>query len=147
MTGIINVGGTSEIIDTTSLPVLVFYGTKSGSTYAIPSSNVKQSCNSDYFEYDPDTRQFLCKNSFTGNIYVLATSNMNAAGSSNVITYCRWRLFVDDVQYQSTSNNSVGRYNTYSSVTFTAGKYTYIQGYCYGNSKSGTGDFLYLVKL
>lgn len=148
MTGIINVGGGSaEIINTTSLPVLAFYGTKSGSTYAIPSSNVKQSCNSDYFEYDSSTRQFLCKKSFTGNIYVLSTSNMNAAGSSNVITYCRWRLYVDDAQYQSTSNNSVGRYNTYSSVTFTAGKYTYIQGYCYGNSKSGTGDFLYLVTL
>lgn len=152
MTGIINVGGGSaEIQNTTSLPVLSFYGTKSGSTYAIPSSNVKQSCNADYFEYDSSTRQFLCKKSFTGNIYVLSTSNMSGAGSRNVVTYCRWRLYVNGSQYQNTgSTNSVGRYNTYNNVSFTAGGATYIQGYCYStaaNAKSGRGDFLYLVTL
>lgn len=147
MTGIINVPQAS-LTDLTGLPVLAFYGQKSGSTYAIPSTNVKESFNPEYFSYDSTSRQFYCKKSFTGNIYVLATSNMNAAGSSNYITYCRWRLYVNDSQYQNTgSTNSVGRYNTYNNVSFVAGGATYIQGYCYGNSRSGRGDFLYLVTL
>lgn len=146
MTGLINIPSAS-LRDLTDLPVLMFYGTKAGSTYEIPSNNVKQSCNPEYFEYDPDTRQFLCKKSFTGNVYVLSTGNMNGAGSSNVITYCRWRLYVDDALYESATNNSIGRYNTYSDVSYTEGLKTYIQGYCYGNSKSGTGDFLYIVTL
>lgn len=147
MTGIVNV--LKESMSTmTSLPVLAFYGQKSGSTYAIPSTNVKYSCNPEYFSYDSTSRQFYCKKSFTGNIYVLSTSNMNGAGSSNVVTYCRWRLYVNGSQYQNTgSTNSVGRYDTYNNVSFTSGTYTYIQGYCYGNSKSGTGDFLYIVTL
>lgn len=147
MTGIVNIQH-EDMSSLSSLPVLSFYGTKSGSTYAIPSSNVKESCNPEYFEYNSSTRQFLCKKSFTGHIYVLSTSNMNGAGSGNVVTYCRWRLYVDGSQYENTgSTNSVGRYNTYTDVPFTSGKYTYIQGYCYGNSKSGTGDFLYIVTL
>ena len=147
MNGIINLPGDAPI-DLTSLPVLIFYGQKSGSTYAIPSSNVVKSCNPEYFEYDSSTREFTCKKSFTGNVYILSTSNMNSAGSGNVITYCRWRLYIDGSRYADTgSGNSVGRYNTYENVPFTANGITYIQGYCYGNSKSGYGDFLYIVKL
>ena len=150
MTGLINIPSAS-LRNLTDLPVLMFYGTKAGSTYAIPSSNVKQSCNPEYFEYDPTTRQFLCKKSFKGNIYVLSTGNMNAAGSDNVICYCRWQLYVNDSQYQNTgTSNSGARYNTYNNVSFAAGGATYIQGYCYStaaNKKSGTGDFLYIVTL
>lgn len=150
MTGIINVPQAS-LTDLTGLPVLAFYGQKSGSTYAIPSTNVKYSCNPEYFSYDSTSGQFYCEKSFTGNIYVLSTGNMNGAGSGNVICYCRWRLYVNDSQYQNTgSTNSIGRYNTYNNVSFTAGGATYIQGYCYStaaNAKSGRGDFLYLVTL
>lgn len=150
MTGIINVGGSAEMQDITSLPVLAFYGTRQASGFGIPSSNIQASCNPDYFEYDSDARTFLCKKSFTGNVYVLSTSNYSAAGSNNVITYCQWRLYIDDALYTSATGDTTIRYNTYSSVPYTTGKSTYIHGYCYStaaNKKTGKGDYLYIVTL
>lgn len=150
MNGIINVVNSSEIINKDQLPVLAFYGTRKSSGFGIPSADLVTSCNSDYFEYDSDTRKFLCKKTFTGTVYVLSTANYSAAGSGNVITYCQWKLYVDDTQYASATGNTTIRYNTYSSVPFTSGKSTYIEGYCYStaaNKKSGRGDYLLLVTL
>jgi hypothetical protein len=150
MNGIINVVAPSEIQNTTHMPVLAFYGTRNSSGFDIPSAHLVTSCNSDYFTYSSSTRKFVCKKNFTGNIYVLSTANYSGAGSSNVITYCQWKLYIDDALYASVTTNSTVRYNTYTSVPFTSGKYTYIQGYCYStaaNKKSGTGDYLLLVTL
>lgn len=150
MTGNINIP--MGAIDSTSLPVGAFYGRKSGSTYSIPTSGQQYMVNSEYFSFISDSAdanygKFLCKKSFTGNVNVLATGNLSAAGDGNVWTYLHYKMYIDDTLIASETANVNYKSVAYTSQNFTAGKYTYIQGYNYGNSKSGTADFTMVISL
>lgn len=141
-------------VTTTSLPVAIFYGRMSGGTYKIPTSNMLHMVNSEYFSFVSDSSdsnygKFLCKKAFTGTVYVMATSNLNKAGSGNSWTYVHFKLYVNGSNTNSITSNVTYTAQTYSSTSFTINTYTYLQGYCYmtNGAISGTGDFTMIITL